>query len=155
MLTLPIKRKWFEMIVNREKLEEYRSFTPYYTTRFFNALCKDTNISKDAFIDSVFNNEFQDKVFYLLLRNGYNSNSPTVMVSVTLSYGSGEKEWGWEEDCYILHIQEVFSQYICAIGKEDDKEHYGWLINYDSSSCYIINDTSDEIICNYNAKETL
>ena len=38
MLTLPINKKWFDMIVKGEKKEEYRAFTSYYATRFWNAL---------------------------------------------------------------------------------------------------------------------
>ena len=36
MLTLPIKKKWFDMIRSGEKKEEYREITPYYMTRFEN-----------------------------------------------------------------------------------------------------------------------
>lgn len=37
MLTLPIKKKWFDMIISGEKKEEYREIKPYYDTRFMNA----------------------------------------------------------------------------------------------------------------------
>ena len=30
MLTLPIKKKWFDMILSGEKKEEYREIKPYY-----------------------------------------------------------------------------------------------------------------------------
>ena len=33
MLILPIKKKWFDMILSGEKKEEYREIKPYYTTR--------------------------------------------------------------------------------------------------------------------------
>lgn len=33
MLILPIKRKWFDMILSGEKKEEYRDIKPYYDTR--------------------------------------------------------------------------------------------------------------------------
>ena len=33
MLVLPIKKKWFYMILTGEKREEYRDVKPYYTTR--------------------------------------------------------------------------------------------------------------------------
>ena len=33
MLTLPIKRKWFDMILSGEKKEEYREIKPYYESR--------------------------------------------------------------------------------------------------------------------------
>lgn len=34
MLTLPIKKKWFDMILSGEKKEEYREHNDYYFTRF-------------------------------------------------------------------------------------------------------------------------
>ena len=37
MLTLPIKKKWLDMIASGEKKEEYREITDYYDTRFTNA----------------------------------------------------------------------------------------------------------------------
>ena len=33
-LILPIKKKWFDMILSGEKKEEYREIKPYYDTRF-------------------------------------------------------------------------------------------------------------------------
>ena len=36
MLVLPIKKKWFYMILTGEKREEYRDIKPYYTTRLKN-----------------------------------------------------------------------------------------------------------------------
>lgn len=36
MLILPIKKRWFDMILSGEKKEEYRDITPYYETRFKN-----------------------------------------------------------------------------------------------------------------------
>ena len=35
MLTLPIKKKWFDMILSGEKKEEYREIKPYYDSRFY------------------------------------------------------------------------------------------------------------------------
>ena len=36
MLTLPIKKKWFDMIKSGEKKEEYREIKPYWFVRFKN-----------------------------------------------------------------------------------------------------------------------
>ena len=33
MLVLPIKKKWFDMIISGEKKEEYREIKPYYDKR--------------------------------------------------------------------------------------------------------------------------
>lgn len=35
MLILPIKRKWFDMILSGEKKEEYRDIKPYYDTKHY------------------------------------------------------------------------------------------------------------------------
>lgn len=42
MLTLPIKKKWFDMILSGEKKEEYREIKEYYDVRFvsvFGLIC--------------------------------------------------------------------------------------------------------------------
>lgn len=36
-MILPIKKKWYDMIVSGEKKEEYREIKPYYDSRFMNA----------------------------------------------------------------------------------------------------------------------
>ena len=36
MLILPIKKKWFDMILSGEKTEEYRKIDGYYMVRFSN-----------------------------------------------------------------------------------------------------------------------
>ncbi len=37
MLTLPIKRMWFDMVASGEKKEEYREIKEYYDSRLLNA----------------------------------------------------------------------------------------------------------------------
>ena len=69
MLTLPIKKKWFDMILSGEKKEEYREIIPYYTTRFKNycgLLTPNTQC-------------------WVVFRNGYSSSSASfrALVSVT------------------------------------------------------------------------
>lgn len=41
MLTIPIKKKWYDMILSGEKKEEYREIKPYWEVRFGNwwSLC--------------------------------------------------------------------------------------------------------------------
>ena len=36
MFILPIKKKWFDMILSGEKKEEYREIKPYYRSRLIN-----------------------------------------------------------------------------------------------------------------------
>lgn len=89
MLTLPIKKKWFDMIARNEKREEYRSITPYYKSRF----------SKYAALPE----------FKIRFRAGYRTDSPLMQCSVSLVVGSGRPEWGapYEFWGYVLKINKV------------------------------------------------
>ncbi|MBR3239126.1 MAG: ASCH domain-containing protein [Oscillospiraceae bacterium] len=91
MLTLPIKRKWFDMIASGEKLEEYRAITPYYASRFTNVM----RFQKDG-----------KEQFHVRFRAGYRAESPTMIVSCWLDSGEGKQEWGAEPGVryYRLHI---------------------------------------------------
>lgn len=75
MITLPIKKKWFDMIVSGEKKEEYRSITPYYISRF---------------------EKYYEKRITIRLRNGYRKDSPTVICEVIPCVKTGHPEWGAE-----------------------------------------------------------
>ncbi len=94
MLTLPIKKKWFDMIKSGEKKEEYRTRNDYYYTRFKKII---DNLEKG-----------QDQ--YILLRNGYSSKNPTIKIKVeNILIGGGKKEWGYigPEMCFVIRIGEV------------------------------------------------
>ena len=93
MLTLPIKKKWFDMIRSGEKKEEYREITPYYMTRFEN-------------IGLIHLYMPTDERANILLRNGYRSDSPTIEVNVRLFIREGKTEWGAEPNktYYVLRI---------------------------------------------------
>ena len=53
MLTLPIKKKWYDMILSGEKKEEYRAVSPYYTMRFRKYITLNPNYPDD-YIQKVF-----------------------------------------------------------------------------------------------------
>lgn len=95
MLTLPIKKKWFDMIVSGEKKEEYRSPTKYYESRFRH-LWQGSLIGYDA----------ERKIRF---RNGYSSDSPSIVATVTLDFGEGKPEWGADpgKEYYILQIRNI------------------------------------------------
>lgn len=90
MIILPIKKKWFDMIVSGQKKEEYRSLTKRYRVMFFNAADE--------------NGEF-----WCILRNGYRLDSPSAAVRVSLSIGYGNPDWGAipGEQYFILSILEI------------------------------------------------
>ncbi len=108
MLTLPIKKKWFDMIKSGEKKEEYREIKPYYTSRF----------SKLYF---VFNHELTERemeylmipedymIFDVVFRNGYSKKSPQIKCKVKIFEGIGKEEWGAEPNklYYVLKILSV------------------------------------------------
>jgi hypothetical protein len=91
MLVLPIKKKWFDMIVSGEKKEEYREIKPYYDKRL-------GNFAKSA-----------GKVTTIILRNGYSYEAPSVKCKCTVEIGEGKKEWGADKgkEYYILTILEI------------------------------------------------
>lgn len=95
VFVLPIKKKWFDMILSGEKKEEYRDIKPYYTIRF-------SNLWKGSLIGG--NAERQ-----ILFRNGYSSKSPSFIATCTIDTGLGREEWGAErgKKYYRLHIKEV------------------------------------------------
>ena len=94
MLTLPIKKKWFDMILSGEKQEEYREMTPYYQVRFKNLWKFD---------------QFNGSIREIRFRNGYSGNSPSFVAKCTLRTDIGQAEWGAEpgKQYYVLTIQEI------------------------------------------------
>lgn len=95
MLTLPIKKKWFDMILLGEKKEEYREIKPYYETRF-----------RNAWKGSLIGGNAHRKIMF---RNGYSKISPSFVAKCTLSVGTGKEEWGAEKgkEYFILTIHEI------------------------------------------------
>lgn len=85
MLTLPIKKKWFDMIKSGEKTEEYREINPYYDSRFLS----------DG-----------DRIVFIKFRNGYFPKSPYIICRCYIYQDYGNPEWGAEKDklYYVLKI---------------------------------------------------
>lgn len=103
MLILPIKKKWFDMILSGEKKEEYREIKPYYTARF-----------KKMWENSGYWNNYD--LYTVIFRNGYSNNSPMFVAEVSLGLGTGLPEWGAEpgKKYYVLRIHNVY--------REEDKD---------------------------------
>ena len=100
MLTLPIKKKWFDMIASGEKPDEYRDLTPYYAVRFANV----PKFQADG-----------KTCCHVLLRAGYRHDSPILAIRCWIDKGKGRKEWGAEpgKEYFRLHIVWV-SHYLNA-----------------------------------------
>ncbi len=94
MLTLPIKKKWFDMILSGEKKEEYRNFTKYYGRRFFNMWGYAA---------------YWGEPHQIIFRNGYRKGSSSFVATCTLAIGFGKEEWGAKQGVkyYILTIKSI------------------------------------------------
>ncbi|MFQ9923765.1 MAG: ASCH domain-containing protein [Beduini sp.] len=107
MLTLPIKKKWFELILSGDKKEEYREIKPYYTSRFSKLFGFDEYGMIDAFINVEVTHYIASR--QVCFRNGYSSHSPCFIATVSLSINYGKEEWGAEPNkrYYVLKIIEI------------------------------------------------
>ena len=104
MLTLPIKRKWFDMILSGGKKEEYREIKPYYQQRF----CRLFGMAEECG-GSLINAFEEDPERAVRFRNGYGSNSPSFIARCSLSVGTGREEWGAEpgKRYFVLTVREI------------------------------------------------
>lgn len=103
MLTLPIKKKWFDMILSGEKKEEYREFNSYYSGRLRRFNCRERTDPEES---------WHRPKFQVLFRNGYSRTSPSFTALCTVRIGKGRPEWGAEpnKEYYILEIHEIESE---------------------------------------------
>lgn len=97
MLCLPIKMKWLEMIASGEKKDECREIKPYWTTRFKNVFPFDGD------------NPIPGHIVDIKLKAGYDVDSPSLVVSTSISIGTGREDWGAVEGelYYKLHIESI------------------------------------------------
>lgn len=102
MLTLPIKKKWFDMILSGEKKEEYREIKPYYDSRFY-------HIKVKPIIDKKEYSMYVESPKYIIFKNGYQKNAPKIECYIELVQGMGKPEWGAEsnKEYYVLNILSV------------------------------------------------
>lgn len=106
MLTLPIKKKWFDMILSGGKKEEYREIKAYYKGRFFN-LFDIIDQCGEKLINPFEENPERE----ILFRNGYDKDSPSFVAKCTLSIGDGKEEWGAEpgKQYFVLTINKILT----------------------------------------------
>lgn len=119
MLILPIKKKWFDMILSGEKKEEYREIKEYYETRFQNLFGAITIYPSSIFShrskyellqgEAVPEEIRKDSVQEIIFRNGYSKDSKAIKARCKLRIWKGKSEWGAEPDkqYYILEILSV------------------------------------------------
>lgn len=109
MLILPIKKKWFDMILSGEKKEEYREIKPYYMIRFAHIGLLNMELESLNYAET-------GNIRVVGFRNGYSAESPLLLAEVSLYIGTGKSEWGAESGrkYYVLRIHNVY--------KEEDAE---------------------------------
>lgn len=97
-LILPIKGKWFRMILDGIKKEEYRERKPYWEKRFKKYF---------GYNDGHFPPIEKDIIF----RNGYGKNVPEFTARVRICEREGKREWGAVpgEVYYVLEIGQIFN----------------------------------------------
>lgn len=102
MLTLPIKKKWFDMIKSGEKEEEYREIKPYYDKRLFD-YCRLVALEEYTY------DVWGHPEFEVIFRNGYSKTSPKIKCKVNCRKDYGKPEWGAEPNklYYVLKILSV------------------------------------------------
>lgn len=114
MLILPIKKKWYDMILSGWKEEEYREIKQYYTSRFINMMYGYSVKLQNEEIHMIHRflreNRESTKEYEVMFRNGYSAKSPSFIAKVSLSIGTGKEEWGAEpgKEYYVLRILEVY-----------------------------------------------
>lgn len=99
MLVLPIKKKWFDLILIGEKKEEYREVKPYYMSRFSNVF------SMYPYSKIPYGSDYQQVMF----RNGYRKDSPAFIADCKLDIRKGKPEWGAvpNVEYYVLMIERI------------------------------------------------
>lgn len=104
MLVLPIKKKWYDMILAGEKTEEYREIKSYYDSRFESVFGCQWLFRG---IDGIGNMTPPEKE--IIFRNGYSRSSRQAKATCTLTKGTGNPEWGAEPGVkyYVLHIKKI------------------------------------------------
>lgn len=109
MLTLPIKKKWFDMILSGEKKEEYREIKPYYERRFLNLFGEIAFYPRPHYIKDDDIKDYEKIEEEIIFRNGYSNNSPSFIARCCLSVGTGKEEWGAEPNkiYYVLKILDI------------------------------------------------
>ena len=117
-MTLPIKRKWWDMIRSGEKKEEYRDITPYYAKRFATALGMHNRQLNPKRMEET---DARVPIHNIVLRAGYSLDCPTMMVGGMLRVGKGRPEWGAVPGVKYFVIEIDYIEVLCT----DDWERAG------------------------------
>ena len=116
-LHLTLKKKWFDLILSGEKVEEYRETKLYWDRRF---LDEDNSIRKYD---------------YVIFKNGYSKIAPTIKVEIkNIELNKGKEEWGAEinKEYYVIYLGKILevsnikSKWDVLIGSKLDEPLKSW-----------------------------
>ena len=109
-LILPIKGKWFDMILTGIKKEEYREIKPYWTKRFENKFGRFWSFEGNKQI-VVWSQQSRTVTF----RNGYQKNAKQFDAECVICEDYGKEEWGAEAGVkyYVLKILYITQRKKC------------------------------------------
>ena len=108
MLILPMKKKWFDMVLSGEKKQEFREYKPYWESRVANweAVNRVPSSARVLFLEVDFN-----RMLPILFVNGYGAKAPRFIgwcSGYSVRSTVRHKEWGegaYEGiDHYAFHI---------------------------------------------------
>lgn len=115
-IILPIKRKWFDMILAGEKKEEYREIKSYWASRLLSCEREMEFQVFDEMINDMrhpFSSHLgvEELMYYfgvkfktfdaVLFKNGYSQNSPAALIQINcITISQGLKQWGAEPGIY-------------------------------------------------------
>lgn len=125
VLTLTIKKKWYDMILSGEKKEEYRDIKKYYEKRF-------QTIFGCGYMSGLKKECPKETIRF---RNGYREDSPSFVAECTLKTGEGRQEWGAEKGkkYFIIEIHRVFTGF--NEGNDCDFCENQYIYNGDVEGC--------------------
>lgn len=127
-LHLNLKRKWFDMIVSGEKLEEYREIKPYWINRLLEFFSETDEMEVYELKNDLLYPEKRQYTCYsevfcgfdcrfkkfnsVTFKNGYQKNAQTIVVElIGVTIGKAKPEWSdnWQGNVFIIKLGNVIS----------------------------------------------
>lgn len=103
-LTLPLKKKWFDMIASGEKKEEYRNITQYWMRRLMFCYCRGFRPCKYESCSHPMPNlcsgvvkRFDAVTFTLGYPRADDTSRRMTFAVEDICFGEGKQEWGAED----------------------------------------------------------
>lgn len=102
-LHLTLNKKWFDMILSGLKKEEYREIKEYWKTRLVDYVSNHSHLYNQPHLKYDIDFKDFDKIIF---KNGYNKNSPMMIVECEgIEVKKGKEEWGAEKDEFYFAIK--------------------------------------------------